>query len=278
MTKKGFAKISLPPKADINEILERDFLETGRIQAIETNPAAIVIWKDWDTSGELLELLHDQFPGVPIKREFVPDQDWNLTWIEGFRPQKIGNLWITPPWHADNVPPEEKRVIINPGSAFGTGTHESTRLSLILLQEHLTPGVSVLDLGCGSGILAITASLLGASPVYACDMDLQIETNIRENISLNGNPSVRWEVRDVFRLNRYTCDWAMINIQKPVIFPLLEKFAALSGSRKPANMILSGLLIQDEKALKRLLSESGYTVTDKQTDGEWLAVCATRKV
>ncbi|MCD6234523.1 MAG: 50S ribosomal protein L11 methyltransferase [Candidatus Marinimicrobia bacterium] len=278
MTKKGFAKISLPPHTWIHEALERDFLETGRLQAVEINPTAIVIWDSWESSDELMKSLTDHFPGVQVEREFVPDQDWNLTWIDGFKPRKIGHLWVTPPWHMDKIPPGESVVCINPGSAFGTGTHESTRLSLMMLQRYIKQGQSVLDLGCGSGILSIAASLLGASPVVACDVDPQIETNIRENIELNGNPPIRWDVCDVFKLNTYACDWAMINIQKPVIFPLLEKFSTLSANRKADHLILAGLLIEDEKELKRLLSEAGYRVTDKQTDGEWLAICATRNV
>lgn len=278
MAKKGYAKISLPPHESIRNTLERDFLETGRIQAMEINPTALVIWEAWESSEMLMKSLMDYFPGVPVEREFVPDQDWNLTWIEGFKPLKIGRLWVTPPWHRKAIPPGEPMLCINPGSAFGTGTHESTQLSLMMLQKHIRPGLSVLDLGCGSGILSIAAALLGASPVEACDVDPQIETNIRENIELNGNPQVRWKVLDVFQLKSYACDWAMINIQKPVIFPLLEKFSTLSADKKADHLILSGLMIEDEKDLTRLLSEAGYKVMEKQTDGEWLAVCATRNV
>jgi len=278
MTKKGYAKISLPPHDTIQEALERDFLETGRIRAVEINPTALVIWDAWESSEALMKSLKDHFPDVPIEREFVPDQDWNLTWIEGFKPLKIGDLWITPPWHRQTIPPEEPMVCINPGSAFGTGTHESTQLSLMMLQKYVRPGQSVLDLGCGSGILSIAAALLGASPVVACDADPQIETNIRENIELNGNPPVDWKVQDVFQLKSYACDWAMINIQKPVIFPLLEKFSNLPADEKANHLILAGLMIEDEKDLVRLLTEAGYKVLEKQTDGDWLAVCATKNV
>ncbi|MDD3806487.1 MAG: 50S ribosomal protein L11 methyltransferase [Candidatus Marinimicrobia bacterium] len=277
MRKKGFAKVILPPNPSLYEILDQHFLETGRIQAVEINPLAILIWDDWETSDELIDQLKEFFPNIPIERVFVPDQDWNQTWIEGFQPQKIGKIWITPPWHRDKIPMGEQVVTINPGSAFGTGTHESTRLSLLFLQIYLDSGDHVLDLGCGSGILAIAAFLLGASSVYACDNDPQIEINIRENLELNGNPPIQWEVRDVFSLPSYACDWAMINIQKPVIFPLLEKFASLPVEKRPKNLILSGLLIDDEKVLEAYLTNAGYERIQTQIDGEWLAMCATQK-
>ncbi len=274
---KGFAKIHIPLLKDIQDVLERELMEAGIIQAIETNDHEILIWEDWNKSDVIFTLLKNRFPHVNIVREFVPDQDWNLTWIEGFQPLKIKRLWVSPPWHRDKVPVNEPVIWINPGSAFGTGTHESTRLSLFLMEKYLYNGANVIDLGCGSGILSIAAFILGAETVYACDIDPQIEDNITENLQLNGHPSVQWEVRDVLSLVDYTCDFALINIQKPVIFPLLDKFATLPRKRKPDKLILAGLLTTDAIDLERKLNQSGYHLMDSLSEKEWIGAYAERK-
>lgn len=274
---KGFAKIHIPLKPEIQDILERDFMEAGKIQAVEINDHEILVWEIWDKSEEIFILLKKRFAKENISREFVPDQDWNLTWIEGFQPLKMKKFWISPPWHRDKVPENEPVIWINPGSAFGTGTHESTRLSLSLMEKHLYPGVKVIDLGCGSGILSIAAFILGAVSVYACDIDSQIEDNIGDNLQLNGNPPVRWEVRDVFNLEEYSCDIALINIQKPVIFPLLDKWDNLLRNNKPSKLIIAGLLSTDKQELECKLNKSGYVISDCKTEGEWIAVYAESK-
>ncbi|HDT12550.1 MAG TPA: methyltransferase domain-containing protein [Candidatus Marinimicrobia bacterium] len=274
---KDFAKIHIPLKKDIQNIIEQEFMEAGLIQALEVNDHEILIWEAWEKSDEVLELLKNRFPDDNIICEFVPDQDWNLTWIEGFQPLKIKQLWVSPPWHRDKVPSNEPVIWINPGSAFGTGTHESTRLSLYLMEKYLYPGEKILDLGCGSGILSIAASILGAGSVHAFDIDPQIEDNIRENLQLNNNPFVSWEIRDVLNLDDYACDLALINIQKPVIYPLLDKLTTLLQNKKPLNLILAGLLVTDEQELETKLNQAGYIILSKKTEGEWLSVYAESK-
>jgi ribosomal protein L11 methyltransferase len=276
MKKNGFARIMIPLDPEVETLLEAEFLETGKIQALENNTQSLILWNEWDQSDVLMNQLKERFSGLSITREFVPDQDWNRTWIEGFKPVKTGNIWISPPWHRDSIPAGDQVVVINPGSAFGTGTHESTRLSLSLLQKYLKPGMSVRDLGCGSGILAITACKRGADVVYACDLDPQIKDNIRENLSLNDHPPVRWEIRNALQLPGYACDLALVNIQKPVIFPLVEKFAHLSDEEKPGRLIIAGLLKKDEKELILLLKKATYSICEIQTESEWLAVYAER--
>jgi len=275
--KKGFAKIHIPLKMEIQAILEREFMETEILQALETNENEILVWEFWDKSKDLFDLIKKRFPEEKITCEFIPDQDWNLTWIEGFQPLKMTNIWVSPPWHRDKIPVNEPVLWINPGSAFGTGTHESTRLSLILMEEHVYPGSKVLDLGCGSGILSIAACILGAGSVYACDIDPQIEDNFTENLQLNGNPPVLWDVRDVFDLDDYACDYALINIQKPVIFPLLDKLKTLAQDKKPLKLILAGLLVSDKQELESKLMLTGYMCIDCKSEGEWLAVYAESK-
>ena len=108
-----------------------------------------------------------------VEQRDVPDDDWVARTQAQFPPQRVGTrLWIVPTWHE---PPEPDALVIrlDPGVAFGTGTHPTTRLCLEWLDAHVTPGTAVLDYGCGSGILAIAAARLGAQPVHATDVDAQ---------------------------------------------------------------------------------------------------------
>lgn len=137
--------------------------------------------------ANLLNSLHADFPTHAFTAIPLPEQDWAQTWLAHFQPMKFGNrLWITPPEHA--IPSEEKDPIIvklAPGLAFGTGTHVSTALCLEWLDQNLTSQQTILDYGCGSGILAIAALKLGAQTAFAVDYDPQAILATNENGSQN---------------------------------------------------------------------------------------------
>jgi len=129
--------------------------------------------------------------GVAWTRREVPDTDWVRLTQSQFGPIQVGRrVWITPSWHEDDAPPEAHhadgiRIRLDPGLAFGTGSHPTTHLCLEWLAQHLPVGGSVLDYGCGSGILAIAARLLGAGATHAVDIDAQAVQATRENAQRN---------------------------------------------------------------------------------------------
>ncbi|MDD3094628.1 MAG: 50S ribosomal protein L11 methyltransferase, partial [Candidatus Marinimicrobia bacterium] len=196
--------------------------------------------------------------------------------IEGFQPVRIGEeFWITPPWHLSRIPEGDRCIIINPANAFGTGTHESTRLILELLPDMLKSGETVLDLGCGSGILSIAALKLGASEVLAIDNDPEIRNNFMENAALNHVENIPLTICDVLQMDDYSCDLAMINIQKHVILPLLGRFNVAKGT--PKRVILAGLLNEHREDVQNALELQGYEVLQTPGYGQWLAVAAIRR-
>lgn len=111
-------------------------------------------------------------------------EDWQNRWREFHRPVRIGNLWVGPPWI--DAPPEAVAIVIDPGRAFGTGAHPTTQLCLELVLELAAGGGSLLDIGCGSGVVAIAAAKLGFEPVIACDHDEVTLESARTNASVNG--------------------------------------------------------------------------------------------
>lgn len=139
---------------------------------------------DAETLRQHLQLVGgEQTPEMDM--ETINDQDWERNWMVNFQPMKFGQrLWIIPSWH---TPPEPDavNVILDPGLAFGTGTHPTTALCLAWLEEQELTGNQVLDFGCGSGILAITAKLLGAAQVTGTDIDPQAIEATRDNANRN---------------------------------------------------------------------------------------------
>jgi len=122
----------------------------------------------------------------PFGQEEVPEQDWVRLTQSQFEPIRVSQrLWIVPSWHVA-PDPEAIVLVLDPGMAFGTGSHPTTRLCLEWLERSVRPGVSLLDYGCGSGVLAIAAGRLGASEVVGVDIDPQAVTAARDNAAANG--------------------------------------------------------------------------------------------
>lgn len=126
-----------------------------------------------------------QSPPAIVRRTRVDDRDWVRQTQSQFEPIRVGRIWIVPSWH-EPPDPAACNVRIDPGVAFGTGTHPTTRLCLAWLDQHLSAGASVLDYGCGSGILSICAAKLGAAEVVGVDIDPQALQTARANAERNG--------------------------------------------------------------------------------------------
>jgi ribosomal protein L11 methyltransferase len=183
-----------------------------------------------DAGGE--ERLWHVFGGV--RGEDVA-ADWRDRWREFHRPVRVGPIWVGPPWH--EPPAGTTAIVIDPGRAFGTGAHPTTQLCLELLLE-LEPG-SALDLGCGSGVLAIVAAKLGCTPVIALDADENAVAATRANARTNG---VQIDVRlaDVFGGELPASEIALANITRPaleMVAPRLRSTRVVSSGYLPTDQI-----------------------------------------
>ena len=162
-------------------------------------PASLTL-RAWFPEDEQNESLREEIAAalghvslmLPVPRpqwRVVADEDWAHAWKSHYRPLRVGRrLLVRPAWLEHPAGAEDVEIVLDPGMAFGTGTHPSTQLCLRALEEHLRPGDEALDLGCGSGILAIAAARLGAAGVLALDNDPVAVTAARQNVALN--PSV----------------------------------------------------------------------------------------
>ena len=152
---------------DDRDMLIADLWEQGSCGIAEPDGHAV---RAFFEDGVDRHALLARYPGAAIRIE--EDRDWVQSARDLLQPMEVGaRFFLVPEWRDDSTPPGRFRIVVNPGMAFGTGVHETTRLCIEALEEFLRPGMSVLDVGAGSGILRQAAHLLGAGKTYACDTD-----------------------------------------------------------------------------------------------------------
>jgi ribosomal protein L11 methyltransferase len=213
---------------------------------------------------------------VPVREE-----DWANNWKQYFKPFPVGKrLMIKPSWESCEAAEGRILLEIDPGSVFGTGLHETTRLCLELLETYVKPGMSVLDLGCGSGILAVAACLFGAGRAVAVDMEPGAAETVARNTAGNGIPLERIRVYTGNILTdaglRGTLgqegpyDLALANIMADVI---METAPRIRGWLKPGGVCLaSGIIEERGPEVVRALESAGLTVLDVAKKKDWLAL------
>ena len=218
---------------------------------------------------------------VTLTWRWQEHQDWSVLWRQGLGPRTITDrLVVTPSWCDAKAPKGVVVVTIDPGMAFGTAEHETTRGALRLMDRALSPGERLLDAGCGSAILAISAARLGANHVLAVDMDPYACEAARENAVVNGVTwSVRVEEADVtpaWLYGREPFDGILANIQARVLVPLLESFA---GALKSGGwLILSGITEEEWLYVSRSAALLGFGLEDVDEEGEWRTGWFRRRV
>jgi ribosomal protein L11 methyltransferase len=224
----------------------------------------------------------------------VADEDWANAWKQHYTVLRVGKRSvIVPSWLEHDPRPDDIVLRLDPGMAFGTGTHPTTQLCIELLEQHLRPGACVLDLGCGSGILAIAAAKLGAAQVLALDTDPIAISATRENVARNDvAPLVRAEVGSLgagLRLGHWlgwqgqaqpleaasgSFDLIVANIIARVLAALASD---LAGALTPGGtLISSGIILEREAELREAFEVAGLRLLERRQDGEWVALVHER--
>ena len=208
-------------------------------------------------------------PGA-IAVEKISQENWMEGWRDYFRPVNLTPTWmVMPPWWP-GAGGQPGQITIYPGMAFGTGTHETTRLAAILLEKRLKPGNSVLDVGTGSAILAILARKLDAGQIFAIDIDEDALENAAENCRLNNCDHTIQLSSSVLDDLEGKFDLVVANIIAPVLVKLAPQL--IEKLHPGGQLILSGILAEQLEMVREIYEAEGFFIDHQLTEGEWVAL------
>nr|BCX01676.1 MAG: ribosomal protein L11 methyltransferase [Bacteroidota bacterium] len=271
---KRYLQLTLQARSECWEQLIAELLEWG-FEGFEEDEPLLRAYRplkgpempDWQA---IRAQLRRYDPDLQLAWRVLEPEDWTARWAASIEPIEVGPFLIRPSWKAVPLPPGRIELLIDPKMAFGTGYHESTRLALRALARWVQPGVRLLDVGTGTGILAIAALKLGASRALAIDVDEWAFTNAAENAALNGLED-RLEVRlgSLEVVPERDFGLVVANLTRELIRELLP---ALRERMAPgAVMIWSGLLLSDGPMLEGEIARYGLSLLERPTEGEWMA-------
>ncbi|MCR1917505.1 50S ribosomal protein L11 methyltransferase [Frisingicoccus caecimuris] len=218
-----------------------------------------------------------------IEKSQTEDIDWMNNWKKYWKPFKVDeHIIIKPTWETVEEVPEDTLVVeLDPGTAFGTGTHHTTRLCITQLKKYMQPGQEVLDVGCGSGILSIIALLLGAKEASATDVDIHAVEAAVENARVNGIENDVYTVLtgDVIsdadfrhKVGEHKFDMVLANIFAEIIIPLS---GVVKEMMKPgALFITSGIIDEREEDVRKALTENEFEIMEVTHSGGWVSFTA----
>lgn len=254
-----------------------DFPESGvRVKAY----VSLETWQD-EMLGQiqaevngLAELGLDPSPGVVTFR-IADEEEWADEWKKYYHPVRVTErLTIKPTWE-EYTPEREDEIIIelDPGMAFGTGTHPTTALCMRTLERVLKPGDTVVDVGAGTGILSIACAKLGAEQVLALDLDPVAVQVAGENIELNGeSEKVTVRANDLLKGVTEQYDVVVANILAEIILLMIPSAAGVM--KENATLITSGIIKEKAELVRTALKEHGFEIIDTITEEDWVALVA----
>lgn len=266
----------------------KEFFSTGsslRDEEIQEEPIPV----PEELIARILALVEERKTFLPLETPQIQYQEqddslWKDKWKEHFQPFRVAeDIIIKPTWCdiPQDTKPEDIIVQIDPGSAFGTGTHETTRLCLLSLRKYITPDTTIIDAGCGSGILAITALLCGAKSAFCLDIDSAAVNGTLENARNNQldqqrltaiHANILENCDAVYEACQPPYHIAVANILADVIIPLSDYIGRFL--KKDGIFISSGILSEKAEEVEHALRKNHFHIIEKNTLGEWVSfVC-----
>lgn len=292
----GIYDTEISDPRDVEEIMHKkesyewDYIEDSVVHKMEEAPRVSSYFPDDSEGRKQAEIMKKTLESVSqnvrdglygpdadlgsmrVTEQIRDDADWKDKWKAYFKPFHVSkHLVVCPSWEQYDPQEEEKIISIDPGMAFGTGTHETTSMCLNLLEKYMQKGNRVLDAGTGSGILAIAASLLGAGEVLGVDVDRDAVRTAQENIQKNNcQETARAEYGDLTQGVDYEADLIVGNLMAELICMLMPGIAQHLHSG--GVFIASGILTEKEEMVKDAAEKAGLTLEELTEKGEWCAI------
>ena len=264
-------KFKVRPKQPTTDILIAELGELGFESFMET-PSGLLAYirkKDWkpEDLDNISALKNPEFK-ISYQESELDQQNWNVRWEESFEPIILGRYCaVRAPFHP--APDVKYDILITPKMSFGTGHHETTHMMLQFILKNDMRGKSVLDMGCGTGVLAILAAMKGASPVHAVDVDHWSYLNALENTRLNDHPEIIVTEGDVSSLGEDKYDIILANINRNTL--LKDIPAYVSCLKTGGILILSGFYKQDLPVISEKCAASGLSFQENLQNNDWVS-------
>jgi ribosomal protein L11 methyltransferase len=206
----------------------------------------------------------------------IAQEDWSESWKKHVRSVRVGRIWVGPSWEADKAADAPIRIVIDPGMAFGTGDHPTTEMCLAEIDRVVSQrqGATVLDVGTGSGVLAIAARKLGAGRVVGNDVDPTAVRIARENAASNGTPELELTEKPVERIGG-SFDLVVANIFANILVQLAPRLVARTAPG--GTLLLTGILATQAAEVEQAYDAEGMHVVERRASGEWVLLVLERR-
>lgn len=224
---------------------------------------------------ELLAALSEDYL-LTWTKTFIKGENWNKIWESNFQPVIVNDFCAVRADFHQPIPGVKHELVINPKMAFGTGHHETTWMCLAALEHLPVSGARLLDYGCGTGILAIMASKLGAAEIEAVDIEPQSYENTIENARINGVTNIIPRLGDITAVEGKNFDGILANINRHIILDSLEQLSQLI--RPGGRLLISGILLQDQNAITDAAAAVGFRTDSVNQRGNWLCLVMSYKL
>lgn len=267
-------------EADAEEIAHIDLIDDELVNKDRTHSIIHMYIAESDNAIEAVSYLRERFTACgidnEIKCELVDDADWNENWKKYFKAFEIGKkLAICPSWESYDNADNRTVISLDPGAAFGTGSHATTSLCLEILENRVTNDTTVLDIGTGSGILAIAADLLGAKSAIGVDIDAQSVKTAIANAEINGvSEKTEFLVGDLAEKVSGKYDIVCANIVADVVMRLFDNVA--NFMKDDGILIVSGIIDMRALEVEKSAIEHGFKITESLMREEWHAYVLTK--
>ncbi len=255
-----------------------DLIDESILNADKSHGAVSIYIPDDKNYNDYLVFLKERFSAEKIDAKMdlvgVDEEEWSTAWKKYYHPIRVGErLVIVPMWEKFDAAENDIVVRMDPGMAFGTGTHETTRLVCGLIERYLVPGQRMLDVGTGSGILAICASKLGAGECFAYDIDPVAVRVAAENCKDNGVTNITCGVSDLLAsvdTKGGLYDFAVANIVADIIIRMAPDIGAYL--KQGAYLITSGIIERYAEDVKNAMLANGFSLVETAMESDWVAM------